>query len=912
MYVGELVVPGFAVTVVDSTGILIDTATATITLSIHGLADNALTGRREVRAAGGVARFDAISITQPAGAVRLYATAPGMRMDSTSPFAVLRRPAVRLEFTAVPGNTAQGVTMPRLVVQLFDARGARAVSDSTTMVTLGVLAPDGAPHGASYLSRAGRGLATFDSVQVDGLGAGYRLVATASGLAGDTSAPFDVLTSVKFAPGALALSHAASCALGQNGEAYCWGDNLSGQIGDGAPLRYLEPVQVRGGHRFTALSAQSSSVCGTTAGEVLCWGLLWYTREQHSLPARFAGLALTTLDATSGHSCGLQSTGEAWCWGRNDNGQLGNGTGSAQQPVLQPVPVAGGLRFTDIAVGGRHTCALAIDSIAYCWGTGPIGVDAWDAQETTPVPVAGGLRFVSIDAGSGHTCALAGDGSAYCWGGGGEPALGLGRNGEGYPISSRVPAAVVGGHRFRKLATGPFGTCGITESGATYCWGNAGLTPFGNESAVPVLIEGAPPFADVVVEHTACGLTSLGEAWCWGPNDEGQLGDGTRTPRQAPVRVAGATRFVAITAGYLATCGLTAAGEAWCWGSDRYGEAGQNRRYLRPYAAPVHGGGQFSAIVMGFSHACALRGATPFCWGQGHYGTLGNGRREDSTAPQPVQFGGEIADITANVGHHACGRTAAGRTSCWGHVGPWWGTPTPPQETWITTLPQEVSGPSFAAVSAGFAHRCGLTADGQAWCWAFNGTGQLGDGTTLNHMEPTPVSGGHRFASISAGGGHTCALTSEGEAWCWGHRFTTVPTRAMPELRFVGLTTGTDHTCGLTAAGEAWCWGRNDKGQLGIANPIAPSGRVAGDLRFVTIAAGGNHSCAATAAGDVYCWGANGSGQLGNGSTSASSQPVLVVGVPRASPVTGVSPRHVPARVRGAAATTRPPTRSRY
>src|SRR5216110_1806863 len=125
--------------------------------------------------------------------------------------------------------------------------------------------------------------------------------------------------------------------------------------------------------------------------------------------------------ATSDHTCGLAADGSAWCWGGGIPGGLGNGT---QSDVLVPVAVAGSLRFSQLS----STCALTSDGLAYCWGDNSVGQlgDGTNAGSSVPVAVSGGRQYVSIGVGGRHACALTSNGAAYCWGSNESGALGLG------------------------------------------------------------------------------------------------------------------------------------------------------------------------------------------------------------------------------------------------------------------------------------------------------------------------------------------------------------------------------------------------------------------------------------------------------------------------------------------------------
>ncbi|NDG98588.1 MAG: hypothetical protein EBY11_11715, partial [Proteobacteria bacterium] len=177
----------------------------------------------------------------------------------------------------------------------------------------------------------------------------------------------------------------------------------------------------------------------------------------------------------------------------------------------------------------------------------------------------------------------------------------------------------------------------------------------------------------------------------------------------------------------------------------------------------------------------------------------------------------------------------------------------------------------FTSLALGHYHTCGLVAGGAAYCWGYNGLGQLGDGTTQDRAAPVAVSGGLTFTSLGLGGsGWTCGLTGEGRAYCWGYNDLgqlgdgTLLNRSAPVAVsggrvFISLATAAEHTCGLIAGGAAYCWGENVNGQSGDGTnerhslPVA----VSGGRTFTSLATGSSsgHTCGLEPSGAAYCWG---------------------------------------------------------
>jgi alpha-tubulin suppressor-like RCC1 family protein len=182
-------------------------------------------------------------------------------------------------------------------------------------------------------------------------------------------------------------------------------------------------------------------------------------------------LAFKDLSAGAYHTCGIDTTGKAWCWGYDHQGQLGDGN-DGQANDFTPVPVATSLVFTSLMAGGFHTCGIDTTGKAWCWGydfSGQLGDgDDGQAEEYGPVPVAGSLTFRALTAGSSHTCGLDPTGKAWCWGGDHYGQLGDGNDGQ---ASEYAPAAVASGLPFTTLSAGDYHICGVTTSSKASCWG---------------------------------------------------------------------------------------------------------------------------------------------------------------------------------------------------------------------------------------------------------------------------------------------------------------------------------------------------------------------------------------------------------------------------------------------------------
>jgi alpha-tubulin suppressor-like RCC1 family protein len=348
-----------------------------------------------------------------------------------------------------------------------------------------------------------------------------------------------------------------ACALTDRGDAYCWGSNEFGQLGNGLSDRalHLVPVRVRTDVRFTIVAAGFN------------------------------------------HTCAVDRDASAWCWGANDTAQLGDGTTrSAPAPTTIPTRVKTDVKFKTIGPGGGHTCGVSVGGVGYCWGGnwhGQLGVGNRDGDAAAPccyrVPTAirTDVKFQSAVAGGISSCAVATDGRAFCWGSPQEGRLGTGAaDAANKSLDKTTPTAVSGDTTFTAVVARAWHSCGLSTAHVAFCWGGNILEA---GPSVPTRLMTDQRFTAITVGHYHdCGIATDGIAYCWGTNSDGELGNGTTNDSTAPERVAIARRFISIAAGgnvfvskpgevstWGFTCGVTRGdGLVLCWGDNRHGALG--------------------------------------------------------------------------------------------------------------------------------------------------------------------------------------------------------------------------------------------------------------------------------------------------------------------------------------------------
>jgi alpha-tubulin suppressor-like RCC1 family protein len=461
-----------------------------------------------------------------------------------------------------------------------------------------------------------------------------------------------------------------SCALLDTTEVRCWGDNSWGQLGDGTATTRSEPVAVVGlppGGIESIAAGFDFSCAHFSNGETRCWG----NNRNGELgaggtlfrpdPVLVQGLPEPIVDIESGnvHACALGESGTVSCWGRNYDGQVGDGS-ALDRPI--PVALAGFEETpTKLASGPFHNCIASAGGRMHCWGYNYYGQLGDGSTQPSPIP---SIAFdivpapTALEAGSmlGQSCALSG-GALQCWG------ARFGMQASGAPLTNTTPYSLDFYATIEQFALGEEHGCLRLDSGSVWCWGNNFSEQFGNAgyanvSAFPLQ---TPTPSDAVALaagrwHT-CAVTIDGAIECWGGNLYDTLGDGISeggvgSSSSIPIVVAGfdgssdeqrGNGVIASLA--LHTCAVNRLNQVKCWGLADAGQLGNPPdpdgyfESTRPMATTVDLQiGPIIDLAVGTDHSCALSDTgTVACWGATTYGQLGNGELGYSAMPVLVQ-----------------------------------------------------------------------------------------------------------------------------------------------------------------------------------------------------------------------------------------------------------------------------------
>ena len=648
-----------------------------------------------------------------------------------------------------------------------------------------------------------------------------------------------------------------------DGSLWAWGNNSSGQLGDGSTTDRPVPTAILPGTRWRQVAA------------------------------------------TGQFSAGLKADNSLWTWGDNTYGSLGDGSTTSH---AVPTALLPGSNWQQVAAGVAHALALRADGTLWAWGyngKGQLG-DGTTTSQLAPVPVAAGSAWQQVAAGFLHTLAIRSDGTLWAWG-----DNTYGELGDGTGISRAVPVQVGSAATWQQVVAGSYFSLGIRTDGTLWAWGNDYYGQLGDGTtragqATPQQVGTAANWQRVACTGSrVLAVRTDGSLWSWGAGYLSAFSDYTTYLTPAPV-AGPAGPWLAVGAGGSHSVAVQVDGSVWAWGSNGHGQVGSLALATNPLCTPAQVGTATTwrqaitatsiPAILGTTLAVRTDGTR---WAAGtnvwqHYPNFpGSTTGDGSTAPRL-----ELAQVGPDASWQrmaSCGNSAAGiRTdgSLW-----MWGDNREGQlgdgTTTDRALPVPVApGTSWRQVALSLrGHTLAIRSDGTLWAWGINQYGQLGDGTTTSRLLPTQVGTATTWVSVAASEYTSQGVQANGSRWAWGSNGGTygdgttagnyAPGQVGTDLNWRELVLSTSYTLALRTDGSLWAWGNNGSGQLGDgtatyqALPVA----VAPGSTWQTVAVGANHSLGVRSDGTLWAWGSVDYGRTGTGAncTANVAQPNLLV-----------------------------------
>lgn len=698
-------------------------------------------------------------------------------------------------------------------------------------------------------------------------GSQYYYVVSASNPFGQSQDSPEVVGTPGFTALAVATSGSAnhSLAILQDRTLWSFGINTSGELGQGIPLGLSgTPGQVLG------LSGVSAAAAGYD------------------------------------FSLALLADSSVWSWGKNDTGQLGQGTASTN-PIQTPTPLPGFSNIEALSAGGNHALALDHNGNVWAWGDNSVGQigqgSAGGPAVSSPTLVPGLSGVIAISAGYRHSLVLREDGTVWAWGDNSQGQLGQGSVST-TPQASPVQVANI--TFVKSISAGPSTSGAVRSDGSLWLWGynynnDLGLSATLTQITLPTQMTGLPLAKAVSMGNGyVLALFTNGTVKSWGFNGEAQCGLGSTTPTYVtvPTSISQLQSVAALAAGNDFGLALLADQTVQSWGNA--GQTGNSASVLINAPAQVQNFTNVTGVAAGGAHTVALRSdGSVWTWGSDDYGETGNGldslTEHPDSSPIPFQVPG-LSGMTA-VGASTYGSFAVkndGTLWAWGINQ--YGTTGQGSVTYDTTSPQKVLNltGSFVQLTGSVATTFALRGDGTLWGWGVD-EGLLGSGSTsqFHTYLPQQVPGLLGITAVGSNGA-ALALKNDGSLWGWTGLYTAgyvgngAPTGTAvpsPQQIMTGVASfapGQSFSLAVTTAGTVYGWGAQYYGQLGngsSATAVLAPVQIPGLSSAVQVTVGVNHGLMLKSDGTVWAWGQGYYGQLGLGDYVDRGSPVQIPGL---------------------------------
>ena len=420
---------------------------------------------------------------------------------------------------------------------------------------------------------------------------------------------------------------------------WAWGRNHHGQLGDGTTDDKHKPGQIGSDTDWNALAGgqfHTVAIKSDKSDQTLwAWGYNYFrqlgdgTTDDKNEPKRIWLLVYVSVAAAADHTLGIRHDGTLWAWGYNAYGQLGFDPGIFSK-IKTPSEIKPGFTFVSVAAGSRHTVAIKSDGTLLAWGRndyGQLGNGTKD-DEDDPTQIGEDDKWVSVSAGRNHTVAIKSDGTLWAWGEDEQQQLGNGEE-AGRQL---IPIQIGEDEDWVSVAAGEWHTVAIKKDGSLWAWGrnDRGQLGVGNENDtrhVPTEIVIGPPATWLMVDaglRNTFAIRTDGTLWGWGANYYGQLGNGSTEDKYIPTQIKNDNNWVWVAAGNGArtnvneeekggyTVAIKSDGTLWAWGANDYGQLGDGTTVDKTTPTEIKSNNNWISVAAGYNHTVAIQGDVRF------------------------------------------------------------------------------------------------------------------------------------------------------------------------------------------------------------------------------------------------------------------------------------------------------------
>ena len=582
-----------------------------------------------------------------------------------------------------------------------------------------------------------------------------------------------------------------TCAINTNKDLYCFGKNEHYVVGQNSlNTVYSSPISITfTGKKWKELTSGEFFNCAIdTNNDMWCWGSGFTNFEQIT---NGDSTKWFSVSAGAQHACAIDTSGSLWCGGKNNFGQIGNGTGgdgtsNFDVDPTNPVKIynPSGVKWVSVGASLNGTCAIDENKTLWCWGDGEWGTVGNGEKSIVnhPVKVKSDINFKYISGGLEHVCGIDDSlTSLFCWGRNNYGQLGIGKS--DLSFNNRPSKLYSPDHsNLKSISQGMFHSCSVDDNNNIYCWGLNENSEFGTGTLFsgqsidqPVSSETSGSFDSISSGYFYnCAVKNDGTLWCWGENWNGEFGNGTTISSNIPVKISTGHIWTKISAGGYHTCGVDDSGTLWCWGDNFSGQLGNgtNDNSLIPVKVQFPDNVTIQTVSAGGFHTCAVDYNNDlWCWGRNDYGQVGNDSTENVNVPVKIENTFPLPWIDISAGTFiSCGIDTYGGLWCWGKNDKGQLGDIRFGEELHSPKQRVFHGIHIASVSAAEDHGCAIDISHSLICWGDNDYGQLGVGNEDEINMPVKVmnDNGTRWKSVSVGISRTCGIDSDGISWCWG------------------------------------------------------------------------------------------------------------------------------------------------